>query len=97
MARLAAGLLLEADLRPDDRILVLGPSPDWLPLALQATQGLAESAQDATVLVTDHLPETLPPKLCRLILIGGADAMVSAEITLSRPEDWTYPSESSAD
>ncbi|WP_419758830.1 hypothetical protein [Acidisoma sp.] len=76
---------------------MLGPSPDWLPLALQATQGLAESAQDATVLVTDHLPETLPHKLCRLILIGGADAMVSAEITLSRPEDWTYPSESSAD
>ena len=95
--RLAAGLLLEADLRPDDRILVLGPEPDWLPLALQTTQGLAKSALDATVLVAGHLPETLPPKLCRLILIGGADAMVPAEITLSRPEQWTYPSESSAD
>ena len=96
-ARLAAGLLLEADLRPDDRILVRGQEPDWLLQALDATRGRAETDEAATVLIADHVPETLPPNLRRLILIGGGLATISPEITISRPEDWTYPSESSAD
>jgi hypothetical protein len=96
-ARLAAGLLLEADLRPDDRILVAGQAPNWLPQALQATRGRAETPSAATVLVADHPPATLPPKLRRLILIGGVALAVPPDITVSRPEDWTYPSESSAD
>jgi hypothetical protein len=95
-ARLAAGLLLLADLRPDDRILVRGEEPAWLPQALQASRGRAE-VDSATVLITDHPPETLPPHLRRLILLGGAAVTLPPEITLSRPEDWTYPSESSAD
>ncbi len=74
-----------------------GPEPDWLPQALAATQGRAHSDSAATVLVTDHAPETLPRTLCRLILIGGAAVTVPPEVTVSRPEDWTYPIESSAD
>jgi hypothetical protein len=96
-ARLAAGLLLQADLRPDDRILVLGPDPDWLPQALGATRGRAATPGEATVLVADHRPRTLPPKLRRAILLSGATLSLPPEITVSRPEDWTYPSESSAD
>jgi hypothetical protein len=96
-ARLAAGLLLEADLRPDDRILLLGEEPDWLAQALDATQGRAETAAEATVLITDRRPEALPPRLRRLILMGGMTLTVPPEITVTRPEDWTYPSESSAD
>jgi len=96
-ARLAAGLLLEADLRPDDRILVRGKEPGWLPQALHATEGRAETESAATVLITDHQPKTLPPNLRRLILLGGAAVTVPPEITVGRPEDWTYPSESSAD
>jgi hypothetical protein len=96
-ARLAAGLLLQADLRPDDRILVLGAAPVWLPEALDATQGHANTLDAATVLIADRLPDILPPSLRRLILVGGAAANVPPEITVSRPEDWTYPSESSAD
>jgi hypothetical protein len=49
------------------------------------------------VLITDHWPQALPPKLRRLILIGRVTVTVPPEITVSRPEDWTYPSESSAD
>jgi hypothetical protein len=95
-ARLAAGLLLQADLRPDDRILVLGREPDWLPQALAATQGRIDRASAATVLITDHQPNSLPPDLRRVILIGGAATSLPPEITVSRPEDWTYPRESSA-
>ena len=76
---------------------MLGPEPDWLPQALQATKGLAEIASAATVLIADHLPDKLPPKLRRVILIGGTAATLPPEITVSRPEDWTYPSESNAD
>jgi hypothetical protein len=96
-ARLAAGLLLQADLRPDDRILLRGLEPGWLPQALQATKGRAETPGAATVLITEHPPETLPPRLRRLILIGGLAMTVPPGITVSRPEDWTYPSESKAD
>ncbi len=98
-ARLAAGLLLLADLRPDDRILVLGPKPGWLAEALEVTEGRAARAGEATVLVTDRRPDTLPPLLRRAILLNGVTLALPPEITVSRPEDWTYPStsESSAD
>ena len=96
-ARLAAGLLLQADLRPDDRLLVLGAAPDWLPQALAVTRGRATTPAEATVLIAGHWPETMPPKLRRVILLGGAPVDSPSDITVSRPEDWTYPSESSAD
>jgi hypothetical protein len=95
-ARMAAGLLLQADLRPDDRILVLGHEPAWLPQAINATQGRTDT-KSATVLIADQPPEILPPNLRRMILIGGAAMTLPPGITLSRPEDWTYPRESSAD
>jgi hypothetical protein len=90
-ARLAAGLLLLADLRPDDRLLVLGREPDWLAQALEATEGRAATAEAATVLVTDHAPESLPPGLRRAILLDGATLALPPGITTSRPEGWTYP------
>jgi len=96
-ARLAAGLLLQADLRPDDRILVRGPEPGWLPQALRASKGRADTPATATVLITDLRPRTLPRTLRRVILLGGVAMTLPPEITVSRPEDWTYPSESSAD
>jgi hypothetical protein len=68
-----------------------------LPQALLATQGRTDALSDATVLIADHAPQMLPRTLCRLILIGGAAMTVPPEVTVSRPEDWTYPSESSAD
>jgi hypothetical protein len=102
-ARLAAGLLLRADLRPDDRILtaIAGPAPDWLPQALQATRGRAATAAQATVLVTDTMPHSLPPGIKRVILVGAQDvvdahATAPPGVTLSRSADWTYPRESSA-
>ena len=96
-ARLAAGLLLEADLRPDDLILVRGPEPFWLAQAISATRGLAPTDPAATVLIADHRPDALPPNLRRLILLGGVEVTAPPTVTVSRPEDWTYPSESSAD
>jgi hypothetical protein len=90
-ARLAAGLLLVADLRPDDRILVLGPEPGWLEQALEATGGRAAMVGQATVLVTDDVPESLPPGLRRAILLDGVTLALPPDITVSRPEDWTYP------
>ena len=71
-----------------------GPEPEWLPLALATTRGLGEPV---TVLIADHRPDILPQKLRRVILLGGATATFPPEITVSRPEDWTYPRESSAD
>jgi hypothetical protein len=98
-ARLAAGLLLQADLRPDDRILVMieGAEPDWLPEALQATQGRAMTAAEATVLIAEEMPEQLPQGVRRVILTGGGAAPAAADITVSRSADWTYPRESKAD
>jgi hypothetical protein len=96
-ARLAAGLLLQADLRPDDRVLVRGQEPIWLPQALEATLGRAETDSAATVLIADHRPDALPQSLRRVILIGGLVISLPPEITVTRPEDWTYPRESSAD
>ena len=97
-ARLAAGLLLQADLRPDDLILtaITGAAPDWLPQALQATQGRTPTEAQATVLVTDAMPQTLPPGIRRVILLGSAQAVAPPGVTLSRSADWTYPRESSA-
>ncbi len=97
-ARLAAGLLLRADLRPDDRVVtaITGPAPDWLPQALQATEGRAPSAAQASVLITDAMPELLPPGIRRVILLGAARAAAPAGVTLTRSDDWIYPRESSA-
>jgi hypothetical protein len=95
-ARLAAGLLLQAELRPDDRILVLGRNPAWLGQALAVTRGRAETTSAATVLIADRPPDALPPTIRRVILIGGWAMSAAPEITVSRPEDWTYPRESSA-
>jgi hypothetical protein len=98
-ARLAAGLLLQADLRPDDLLLttIEGVAPDWLPQALRVTQGHAPSEAEATVLVADTMPHSLPPGIRRVILIGPAKAAAPPGVTLSRSDDWTYPRESSAD
>ena len=76
---------------------MLGAEPDWLPQALEATKGRADNPSIATVLICAAWPESLPPRLRRVILIGGLSVTVPPEITLSRPEDWTYSSESSAD
>jgi hypothetical protein len=76
---------------------VLGREPVWLAQALAATQGRAGTASAATVLIADRPPHVFPPRLRRLILIGGVTVTVPPETTVSRPEDWTYPSESSAD
>ena len=73
-ARIAGGLLLQADLRPDDIVLVAirGRVPDWLPQALAVTQGRTTLSEAATVLIADHLPEILPPKIRRIILTEQA-------------------------
>jgi hypothetical protein len=85
-----------AELRPDDRILVLGRNPAWLGQALAVTRGRAETTSAATVLIADRPPDALPPTIRRVILIGGWAMSAAPEITVSRPEDWTYPRESSA-
>lgn len=94
-ANLAAGVLLQADLRPDDRILVLaeGEGPDWLPQVLVATQGRAVTPGEATVVICDRLPEILPPRTRRLILIGkpAMETVLSDDITVSHAADWTWP------
>jgi hypothetical protein len=43
------------------------------------------------------MPDTLPPGIRRVILLGSATAVAPPGVTLSRSEDWTYPRESSAD
>jgi hypothetical protein len=101
-ARLAAGLLLEADLRPDDRVHLIGPPPDWLPVALLATQGRAPTAAAASLLICDALPPALPLAIRRVIVTGAARTLPGAparpsDVTVSHAADWTYPSESSAD
>ena len=73
---------------------MLGAEPAWLPQAIAATRG---SGEPATVLIAGNRPEILPPTLRRVILLGGATGPFPPEITVSRPEDWTYPRESSAD
>lgn len=91
-ARLAAGLLLQADLRPDDRVLVLGTEPDWLPQALGVTRGRSPTEAEATVLIGPTLPPVLPPGLRRVILTGGRPpAATPAALTVSTPSDWLWP------
>ncbi|MBW4024407.1 MAG: hypothetical protein HIU92_14995 [Proteobacteria bacterium] len=96
-ARVAAGLLLEADLRPDDRLLVQGPAPVWLPHALSATRGRASNEAEATVLVAGDLPATLPLNLRRVILTGTRSRDTPVGVTVTCCAGWTYPRESSAD
>lgn len=89
-ARLLAGLLLEADLRPDDRLWVLGARPVWLAQAVTVTAGLAATVEEASVLVTECLPLTLAPAVRRIILTGDragqGEAPPGVMVSLSR--DW---------
>lgn len=88
--RLLAGLLLGADLRPDDRLWSEGRAPDWLPQALSLTAGPAASLDAATVLVAAGMPEILPPAIRRVILTGapGGQGMAPPDITVVQAADW---------
>ncbi|MCB8876592.1 hypothetical protein [Acidisoma silvae] len=88
---LLAGLLLAADLRPDDRIWVAGVPPAWLPPALSLTAGLAESLAKASVLVTGAMPDSLLPGIRRVILTGddaGQGNETPFRVTVSLVRCW---------
>jgi hypothetical protein len=94
-ARLAAGLLLEADLRPDDRLFAT-TRPPWLDQALRVS-GPAASFAEATVLVADLCPAEPPKGLRVVILTGDTAARAPPGLRVTRPGVWDYPSESIAD
>jgi hypothetical protein len=83
-----AALLLEADLRPDDRIFLEGAAPDWLDQALQRASA-ATTRAEATVLVTDTPAEPLPENLRVVIQTAGEPVALPPHINLTRPDDWT--------
>jgi hypothetical protein len=83
-----AALLLEADLRPDDRIFLEGAAPDWLDQALTLSTAAITRAE-ATVLVTDNPAEPLPPHLRVVIQTAGEPLALPPHIQLTRPDDWT--------
>ncbi|GAB0116006.1 hypothetical protein [Acidisoma sp. 7E03] len=91
-----AALLLDADLRPDDRLWVEGPPPAWLQLACSLTAGLASCAEAATVWIGPHLPAVRPPGLSRVIILDG-DVPVVSGLHLVSVRDWDQARESSAD
>ncbi len=89
--RILAGLLLAADLRPDDRLWVAGGAPAWLPQALSLTAGRAPAPDRATVLVTHSLPKLLPPAIRRIILTGGPGGQGTPPppgVTVTQDADW---------
>lgn len=86
--RLLAGLLLAADLRPDDRIWLEGEAPAWLEVALGFTAGLATIAQAASVWIGPALPAPLPASLRRMILTQGSGQGAPAGLTLTLAGDW---------
>ncbi|HEX3984504.1 MAG TPA: hypothetical protein VHX12_12480 [Acidisoma sp.] len=88
-ARLLAGLLLVADLRPDDRLWLEGEAPAWLDAALSMTAGLALALDQASVLVAPVVSKRLPASVRRVILTGdmGGESAVPG-ITVSRAADW---------
>ncbi|MCB8881664.1 hypothetical protein ACELLULO517_15555 [Acidisoma cellulosilytica] len=90
-AHLLAGLLLAADLRPDDRLWVEGASPVWLPQALSLIAGRAASYEAAHVLVTDAWPAILLPTVRRIILTGDGAGQGEAPpgVTVSLSKDWS--------
>lgn len=95
------GLLLFADLRPDDRIWCEGPLPPWHGLALSLAAGPAAGRSSASLLIAPHLPGESWPALRRIILTGQRPAgPLPRSITVTRALDWPQPPgmrESSAD
>ncbi|HTI02867.1 MAG TPA: hypothetical protein VL752_18110 [Acidisoma sp.] len=87
-ATLLAGLLLAADLRPDDRIWLEGGAPDWLNLALGFTAGLAPGAEAASVWIGATVPDPLPSGIRRIILTEGRGQAAPAGPTLTCAADW---------
>lgn len=98
--RLAA-LLLDVDLRPDDRLWVAGTPPDWFDrawfgLACDLTAGAAASPDQATVWIGRHLPAQLPAGIRRAVVLEGpAPARPGLRVVSAR--DWDQARESSAD
>ena len=88
--RVLAGLLLAADLRPDDRLWSEGQAPVWLPRALSLTAGRADALDTATVLVAESLPDILPATIRRVILTGGLSGQGAAPpgVTVTQSADW---------
>jgi len=93
---ITAGLLLEADLRPDDGIFVEGDPPGWLDQAFLISRP-AKTRAEASVLVTAEPIGPFPANLRLLIQTAGAPVPLPPPIRLTRPDDWTYESESIAD
>jgi hypothetical protein len=89
-ARLLAGLLLSADLRPDDRLWVEGELPSWLGLGLSFTAGFAVAPEQASVWVAAQLPSCLPHTIRRVILTSSRPGQEAPPpgITLSCAADW---------
>ena len=90
-----AGLLLGADLRPDDRLWVdgaapAGAMPTWLAAALSLTAGRAAAPEEASVWVGGALPDALPAGIRRVILTGEAPVPVRPPpgVTLWRAAGW---------
>lgn len=86
-AEIFAGLLLEADLRPDDLIWLEGAAPSWWDLALSLSEGQAPARQAAAVLVAPILPNPLWPALRRVILTGES-AGEGGALIVTRAADW---------
>lgn len=88
--RLLAGLLLAADLRPDDRLWMEGGAPAWLSQALSLTAGRAPALDTATVLIAESLSDILPATIRRVILTGGRGGQGAAPpgVTVTQAADW---------
>jgi hypothetical protein len=96
--RLLAGLLLSADLRPDDRLWVVGPAPAWLDVALGFTAGRAMAPEAASVWIGPVLPDPIPAAIGRIILTEehgpqgrgpqGRGQAAPAGVTLTFAGDW---------
>jgi len=85
---LLAGLLLAADLRPDDRLWVVGPAPAWLDVALGFSAGRATEAAGASVWIGPALPAPRPAAIRRIILTEGRGQAAPAGLTLTSASDW---------
>lgn len=86
--RLLAGLLLAADLRPDDRVWVAGEAPEWLDVALGFTAGLATGPEGASVWIGPAPPAPCPASLRRIILTEGPALGAPAELPVTLANDW---------
>lgn len=88
-AHLLAGLLLVADLRPDDLIWLEGATPCWLDLALELSAGRAPKREEAAVLVAPAMPGA-PWRDLRRVILTGENAGEWGTLTITRPADWNY-------